>query len=43
MEAYTGIDVLEIMDGAKNYNAFLTDLIGVEAAIAGLIVFAPKA
>jgi len=27
MEAYTGVDVLEVMDGAKNYNAFLTDLI----------------
>jgi len=27
MEAYTGIDVLEIMDAAKNYNQYLTELI----------------
>lgn len=27
MDPYTGVDVLEIMDGAKNYNAYLTDLI----------------
>ncbi len=25
--SYSGIDVLEIMDGAKNYNSYLTDLI----------------
>lgn len=27
MESYTGIDILEVMDGAKNYNKYLTDLI----------------